>query len=76
MTPIERDEAGTAGICRAWDAAPGGGVQDEHGRVVLALTLALESEGLAVDGKLTPKAEALIRRVAARARKLKKAGAS
>ena len=71
-----KEEAATAAYLRAWNAAPDGTDMSEQGRITAALTVALEAEKLTLGGKLTDKARALLRRVDARARKLKKAGTS
>ena len=78
MKREHKEEASTAAIVRAWNAAPDGTDMSAQGRIVAALTVALEAEGLTKGGKLTETARALLRRVDARARtaaKLK-AGAS
>lgn len=67
-------EAGTVGILRAWDRAEDGGGDTEHGRVLWALTMALEAEGLAQSGKLTDRAREMIKRVEAREKRAKKTG--
>lgn len=75
MTREEREEAGTAGILRAWQKAPDGMHPTAFacGRIVRGLTLLLEAEGLIHEGKLSANGTALLRRVSRRA---KKAGAS
>jgi hypothetical protein len=79
VTREHRDELILVCIARAWNSAPDGNAGAPDGaldRITLALTPALVAEGLAADGKLTDKARTMIRRVDARMRKLKKAGAS
>jgi len=72
-----KGEAATAAILRAWNAAPDGTDMSEGGRIIAALTVAFEVEGLTMGGKLTDKARGLLRRVDARARAAaKKGGAS
>ncbi len=69
-------ESDVAALLRWWDAAEDCGSNDLRGRVLRAVTEVLELEGLASGGSLTKAGKALIRRVDARMRKLKKAGAS
>ena len=78
MKREHKEEASTAAFVRAWNRSPDGTDMSVLGRVVSALTVVLEAEGLTKGGKLTETARALLRRVDTRARaaaKLK-AGAS
>mgnify|MGYP000140149990 CR=1 FL=1 len=60
---VREGDRDTAAFLRAWDAAEDGLLDCAQGRILQALTRALENEGLTEGGALTKKAKALIRRV-------------
>ena len=63
MSKVRDGDRDTAAFLRAWDAAEDGLPDRAQGRILQALTRALENEGLTENGALTKKAKALLRRV-------------
>ena len=63
MSKVRDGDRDTAAFLRAWDAAEDGLLDCVQGRILQALTRALENEGLTENGALAKKAKALLRRV-------------